>query len=716
MVSTLKTPTSINTTFLVDGQSADASDVITPFFDTKAAIDTARERISVSSADTHMKTLDDALQAGSNITLTKINPSGDEKIQIATQGQLKVSSADTQHNYLNAKLAAGSGLSTEILNPAGNEVLRYLLDSKLVNLLPFLTTAGKLTASGVDSQAAPNGYVLTANGSGGASFESAATGAQPVDITVTAGEALALRDAVYINPADFKAYKIDVDASPIRCGAIRGIVIEASGIPMNNTGAVRILGQVSGFSSLTAFDDVWASTTAGGITQAKPTLTAGGGQRAIVWLGFAVSATAIMVWPRPAMFMKRESLANNATLTVEHYVDENAHDRKFRSYVSTTVAATSFASYGSGNQDVDVQLRGQSGAGGTTDTLAAFDLTTSLGDSTDLRRGQSFQIAAGIFSQFTVHFGANTGSPAGTVTWEIRPDDGGGLPTSTVIASGTFTPTPNAVNTVPVTNGPFLLPGTTYHLIFRSTGAQTAGNAWTLARDDASTYANGQAVAAIGTGAWTGISTSDLKVTMTTSALAAKDRLAQSFQVGGSSLVDTVQLYLKKIGAPVGTLTLRIETDSSGSPSGTLVAAGATATVSESSLSTSYGMISFDLTTNPTLNASTTYWLVLETSRSASNTDYVLWGADASSPGYASGEMKFFASSTWSAESKDAIFDVLGVTTIFDEPCVVGRWSGGTRDVAIRFDDGLGASGDTKTTFKNVSGGTLDVTAVVELY
>jgi hypothetical protein len=50
-----------------------------------------------------------------------------------------------------------------------------------------------------------------------------------------------------------------------------------------------------------------------------------------------------------------------------------------------------------------------------------------------------------------------------------------------------------------------------------------------------------------------------------------------------------------------------------------------------------------------------------------------------------------------------------------EELCVVGRWSGGTRDVAVCFDDGSGSNGDTRTTFKNVSGDTLDVTCSVEV-
>jgi hypothetical protein len=46
---------------------------------------------------------------------------------------------------------------------------------------------------------------------------------------------------------------------------------------------------------------------------------------------------------------------------------------------------------------------------------------------------------------------------------------------------------------------------------------------------------------------------------------------------------------------------------------------------------------------------------------------------------------------------------------------VCGRWGGGTRDVATRFDDGAEADADTKTTFKNATGSTADLACIVEL-
>jgi hypothetical protein len=207
----------------------------------------------------------------------------------------------------------------------------------------------------------------------------------------------------------------------------------------------------------------------------------------------------------------------------------------------------------------------------------------------------------------------------------------------------------------------------------------------------------------------------DYECSFTVSAPAENDKIAQSFEVSGEQNIKTVDLQLKKVGSPTGDLSLEIQTDSGGEPSGTPVTNGTATVVDESTLSTSYGDITFTFATAPTLSDATTYWLVLSTDRSASETNYVAWGADGSSPSYADGEMMSEVSSTWSAESKDAVFEVFAEGTQYDEPCVIGRWSGGTRDCAVRFDDGSASDPNTKTTFKNVTGGSVDMVAEVEV-
>ncbi len=645
MTSTLKTAVTANTGALVDNQSADAGDVSVPIDDLLTHVKNGR--LSVTANDTYVKHLQDALAI--------------------VAGRMKLT----------------------LQNSGANESL--LID--------------------LDATSVPSGQVPTANGSNGWSWAAqSGGGAQPVDVTGTAGEALGQRDAVYL-ASDNKWYKLDIDASPVRCGKLRGLVTQSGGISNGATGTIRILGEVSGFSGLTAWADVWANTTAGDISQTKPTVTAGGGQRAVVKVGFATSATAVMVWPSAVEFMKRESLAGDGTLTIEHYADAQGRSRELRAFVSASGSEIIAAEYMAANQDTGVNLRGPSGSGGTT-TINATGSTSVVGtfsDGNERRQAQSFQVSAGILSQLVIGLGANTGTPIGTLTWEICADSSGAP--GTVLQSGTFTPTASADNTVNVSDGVFLAASTTYWLVLRSTNTQANNTYWSWTRSTSSVYANG--IQSSWNGGWVSSSTTDMKVNVTTSAASLLDKIAQSFTIGATKTITGARLYLRKIGSPAGTMTLRIETDSSGSPSGTLAHANATITVDEAGLSTSYADVLFSFLSF-TLNAGT-YWLVLSTSRSASNTDYVVWGADSSSPTYGGGEMKSQSSSVWSAQSKDGVFAVTEQSTTYEERCVVGRWSAGSRDIAARYDDGAGANSDTRTTFKNVSGTTLDVTCVVGL-
>lgn len=63
-------PTSPTTSALVDGQSADAADVLTPFNELAAAVDEARQTLAVDATDAVLKYLGEALTAGSGISLS----------------------------------------------------------------------------------------------------------------------------------------------------------------------------------------------------------------------------------------------------------------------------------------------------------------------------------------------------------------------------------------------------------------------------------------------------------------------------------------------------------------------------------------------------------------------------------------------------------------------------------------------------------------------
>jgi hypothetical protein len=82
MTSQLKTAVTFDVTGIVDGTAINASDVTTPI---SAAQTQARlGQLSVSSADTYVKHLEDALLAGTGVTLTKGNAAANETLMIAT--------------------------------------------------------------------------------------------------------------------------------------------------------------------------------------------------------------------------------------------------------------------------------------------------------------------------------------------------------------------------------------------------------------------------------------------------------------------------------------------------------------------------------------------------------------------------------------------------------------------------------------------------------
>jgi hypothetical protein len=127
---------------------------------------------------------------------------------------------------------------------------------------------------------------------------------------------------------------------------------------------------------------------------------------------------------------------------------------------------------------------------------------------------------------------------------------------------------------------------------------------------------------------------------------------AQSFQVSTSGQINKIRIYLKKDGAPASG-TIRIVSDSSGSPSTTVVASGA---LTNSLVSTSYGWVDIPMTTNPELYAGTTYWLVADVSTGNSSKNYII-GANNS---YSNGVARLGKySGTWGAtQANDGYFEI----------------------------------------------------------
>lgn len=131
--------------------------------------------------------------------------------------------------------------------------------------------------------------------------------------------------------------------------------------------------------------------------------------------------------------------------------------------------------------------------------------------------------------------------------------------------------------------------------------------------------------------------------------------VAQKFTPTTSGALSKISAYIKKTGSP-SDITVRIMTDSSGSPTKTQV--GGSGTISSSSVTTSYGWIDATFSSTPTLTSGTDYWLMLDTSSSTSN--YYTW-AKTSSDSTCSGTGKYstnwnVSSPVWTAASADYNF------------------------------------------------------------
>lgn len=321
------------------------------------------------------------------------------------------------------------------------------------------------------------------------------------------------------------------------------------------------------------------------------------------------------------------------------------------------------ASYDSSNQTEDPQLRGYSAAGGTTTSSPQTGTGGGVGDvgTGDAWQGQSFQVTGGQLSQFSFILGVSGGAPVGRILWDIRTDNAG-APSTTSLANGAMTPTASATNTVNIAEGPILISATTYWLVLHVETIQVAGNYWLWRSQNPGTYPDGNRSTSVGGVIWTP-NAQDFDFTLITSAIVVNDELAQSFQLANDASIGSVTLLLKKTGTPSGTLTFRLETDSGGTPSGTLVDPAATDTLAESSLTTAYSTYTFEFSSGVALVGSLTYWLVLETDRAASNTNYVEWGAGTSND-YADGQLMGSQASTWTPLSMDGVFQVIAETTV----------------------------------------------------
>lgn len=123
--------------------------------------------------------------------------------------------------------------------------------------------------------------------------------------------------------------------------------------------------------------------------------------------------------------------------------------------------------------------------------------------------------------------------------------------------------------------------------------------------------------------------------------------------VGNGASMSSMKLALKKAGTPTDNAVIRIETDSAGEPSGTLVDANATANITGGSLTTSFVDTTVTFAGSFTPAAGTKYWVVLTRSGSQDNANYFISGYESRNTYY--NYSKFTTS--WIAEtSRSAYF------------------------------------------------------------
>lgn len=123
-----------------------------------------------------------------------------------------------------------------------------------------------------------------------------------------------------------------------------------------------------------------------------------------------------------------------------------------------------------------------------------------------------------------------------------------------------------------------------------------------------------------------------------------EEQSAQSFSLGSNATVSTIRLLVGKNGTPTDDLTVEVQTDSSGVPSGTVVGSGGS--LSCSGFTSSARWQSFSV--NASLTASTTYWLVVRRSGARDATNYPWVVPSTTSNPYSGGTAAQRNSGTWS--------------------------------------------------------------------
>lgn len=146
----------------------------------------------------------------------------------------------------------------------------------------------------------------------------------------------------------------------------------------------------------------------------------------------------------------------------------------------------------------------------------------------------------------------------------------------------------------------------------------------------------------------------------------SQEYFSQGFSMNPAYPVNSVVLFLKRVGLSNGTVFVEIRTDNAGVPSNTVVTNGTSRSVDINYLETegNGSWVRFQFDTPPQLSAATTYHIVLRSSgyTYAAGTSEVHWACDTTSPTYSGGVMNRYFGTGWAAVGADAIFKVIAQT------------------------------------------------------
>lgn len=132
-------------------------------------------------------------------------------------------------------------------------------------------------------------------------------------------------------------------------------------------------------------------------------------------------------------------------------------------------------------------------------------------------------------------------------------------------------------------------------------------------------------------------SDANIDATLNLGDVAANTERAQGFQLAAAGSTIRVSFWMQRVGSPIDFIRLRIEDDNgSGLPNGTVLAGGRDY-LGATLLVGTYTRVDVVIETNTTLQASTTYHLIVERSTAVDAVNYYQVGTDDTAPGYANG-------------------------------------------------------------------------------